>query len=481
MARQRILFAFAEVSVTILIGAAVVYGQADPALTEMRTVHLTVDQGAPLWLSLEKKLPAKQVGEPVEAKLVEPLYAFDRVVAPAGSKITGHVVKVEPVSRQKRTRAIMAGDFTPLREAQIEFDTLVLQDGTHVPLRTKVSAGLPAVVHLEKPANASTKTKGRTSEMTDRAKQEIQTKRQEAMDAIKAPGKIARLEQEVKTRAKARALALLPYHSQTMPVGTRFNAELLTPLDFGTVTIPAQDLIKVGSPEIPAGTVHARLTTPLSSATAQPGQPVEAVVSQPMFSADHHLWLPVGTRLDGTVTQAQAARRFDRNGSLRFNFRRMVPPSGVVQTVEGNLTAVDAASAAHIKLDEEGGAHATQPKSGYILPVLDVALAMSTLEGGDRKDIEEHTGPDANNGDAVTGGIGFGMIGAVMSATNRMAARGFGLYGAAWGVYSKFIARGNEVVFPMDTPLEISLASHGDHQKAPAAASKFTALSQAIP
>ena len=70
-------------------------------------------------------IPSAILGEPVEATLTEPLYAFDRVVVPAGSQVLGHVTKVDPVSHQKRMRAILAGDFTPLRESQIEFDTLV--------------------------------------------------------------------------------------------------------------------------------------------------------------------------------------------------------------------------------------------------------------------------------------------------------------------------------------------------------------------
>jgi hypothetical protein len=289
------------------------------------------------------------------------------------------------------------------------------------------------------------------------------------MDAIKGPGKMDR----VKATVKARALAMLPYHSQTMPVGTRFDAELLAPLDFGTMICAAQDLVKIGSSESPVGVVHARLITPLSSATAQRGKPVEAVLSQPMFTSDHLLILPVGSRLEGTVLQAQPARRFDRNGSLRFTFRRIVPPSGAGQSVEGNLSGVAANRESHIKLDAEGGAHATTPKSSYILPLLDVMLASSTLDGLDHKAHLEHRrydGPDPGRG--ATGGIGFGLIGTVAALSSHLAATTFGFYGAAWGVYTRFIARGDEVVFAMDTPMEITLGSHSGPPKEAAGASK---------
>lgn len=439
---------------------------------DMRTIRLIVDQGAPMWLALAKPLPAKKAGEAVESRLIEPLYAFDRVVVPAGTQVLGRVTKVEPVSRQARTRAILAGDFTPLREAQIEFDTLVLKDGKQLPMQTKVSAGLPEVVHLESHSAGSMKHQSQTQQITELAREEIKARRQKAMDIIKNPGKMDR----VKATVKARALAMLPYHSQTMPVGTRFDAELLAPLDFGTIVVPALDLVKIGSSASPVGVAHARLITPLSSATTQRGKPVEAILSQPMFTGDHHLILPVGSRLEGIVLQAQPARRFDRNGSLRFTFRRIVPPSGVTQSVEGNLSGVAANRESHIKLDAEGGAHATTPRSSYVLPLLDVMLASSTLDGLDRKAHMEHRhydGPDP--GRATTGGIGFGLIGTVAALSSHVAATTFGMYGAAWGVYTRFIARGDEVVFAMDTPMEITLGSHSSPPKDNTPELKFTA------
>jgi hypothetical protein len=355
-----------------------------------------------------------------------------------------------------------------LRDAQIEFDTLVFKDGKRMPMQTKVSAGLPPIVHLESASPDAGKRQSQARQVTDLAKQEINARRQEAMDAVKSPGKMKRI--------KERLLALLPYHSQTMPEGTRFDAELLAPLDFGTVTCPAQDLVRIGSGEAPVGVVHARLITPLSSATSQRGNTVEAVISQPMYTADHHLILPVGSRLEGTVLQATPARRMNRTGSLRFTFHRAVPTSGMAQIVEGSLSGVAANRDDHIKLDAEGGAHATHPKSGYVLPMLDVALASSTLDGLDHHAHLEHRhydGPDP--GRAATGGIGFGLIGTAAALSSHIAATTFGFYGAGWGVYRRFIARGTEVVFPMDTPMEITLGSHGGKPKEPSPERKLTA------
>lgn len=41
--------------------------------------------GAPLRVYLTKRL-SKRLDQPVEAKLIDPLFAFDRQVAPAGSR-----------------------------------------------------------------------------------------------------------------------------------------------------------------------------------------------------------------------------------------------------------------------------------------------------------------------------------------------------------------------------------------------------------
>lgn len=444
------------------------FGQTD-APGNTHAIRLIVDKGAPLWLALAKPLPAQHAGETVEARLVEPIYAFDRIVVPAGTRVLGRVTKIVPASHQVRERAILAGDFTPLRDAQIEFDTLVFQDGKRMPMQTRVSAGLPDVVHLESASADAKKRQSQASQVKELAKQEINARRQETMDAIKGPGKMKRV--------KERALAMLPYHSQTIPEGARFDADLLAPLDFGTVNCPAQDLVKIGSSESPVGVVHARLITPLSSATAQRGKPVEAVISQPMYTADHHLILPVGSRLEGTVLQATPARRMNRMGSLRFTFRSAVPPAGMAQAVEGNLSGVAASRNDHIKLDAEGGAHATHAKSGYVLPVLDVMLASSTLDGLDHKaHIQHDAGGGHDPGRAATGGIGFGLIGTVAALSSHFAAAGFGFYGAGWGVYNRFIARGTEVVFPMDTPMEITLGSHGGKPKGTAVEHQFTTM-----
>ena len=89
---------------------------------------LHVPSGAPLRLYLTSRV-SKRVGAPVEAKLMDPTFAFDRQVIPAGTIALGRVSRTQAVGKWQRLAAILNGDFTPIRRAQVEFTTLKLPDG----------------------------------------------------------------------------------------------------------------------------------------------------------------------------------------------------------------------------------------------------------------------------------------------------------------------------------------------------------------
>jgi hypothetical protein len=205
----------------------------------------------------------------------------------------------------------------------------------------------------------------------------------------------------------------------------------------------------------PANTeLHARLTSELSSATNQRDDKVEAVLTEPVYSADHHLVLPEGTRLLGSILVATPARKLAQNGELRFTFKEVQLASGVKRPMRGQLTAADATKTANVKIDEEGGAHATESKAKSLVPLAIVMLAQSTGES-------DHDGLNGNSGGSVNNGVaggGFGLMGRLLalSAGSRMVAYGIGYYGAARSIYSHFIARGHDVVFPRDTQIEIT-------------------------
>jgi type IV secretory pathway VirB10-like protein len=432
-----------------------------------QTVALTVAKGSPLQVALDREVRVKKVGQTVHARVVEPIYAFDRIVVPVGSEIIGDVTKIEAVSGGKRTEAALNADFTPRRKVEVNFHELVLADGRHLPLHTSVTPGSGQVIELVTAANAKEKkdsVKDKASEKTKEAKQQAHQEWDNAMKQLNTPGKIRRLERYGE--------AQLPVHRQYIPAGTVYFAELEESLDFGNevMTVPMASSIGNALPE--GSVVHARLITPLSSATAHKGQDVEAVLSQPLMDGER-LILPQGSRLKGTVKQAAPARRMKKNGQLRIAFSELVPPDGVEQKIVSTLEGVQAGKNANVKLDSEGGAEATTSKSRYLGTAVSLGLAMVSARGGHDRD-----GDGGNNGGAAGGLGGFKLVGMIMGAAVRSRAFGttMGAYGAAVSVYTHFVARGREVEFPKNTAMQIGIGTRAAtatppaHEEVPSAA-----------
>src|SRR6266478_5556018 len=410
----------------------------------LHTVDLTVAKGAPMQVALDREVRLRKVGQPVHARIVEPVYAFDRIVVPTGSEIVGEVTKIETLSGGKRTLAALNADFTPLRKVEVGFHELVLPDGRRFPLHASVTPGSGQVIELVTAANEKEKknrVKDTASEKTKQAKQQAHQEWDNAMKQLKTPGKIRRLERYGE--------AQLPVHRQYIPAGTVYFAELEDPLDFGSVVMTASMASSLGA-ELPEGSVvHARLVTPLSSATSHKGQDIEAVLSQPLMDGDR-LILPQGSRLKGTVKQAQPARRMKKNGQLRIAFSELVPPDGIDQKIVSTLEGVQAGKDANVKLDSEGGAEATTSKSRYLATAMSIGLATMA------------TGDDAHDGAAGGSAVGgFKLVGIVMGvvARSRAFSTTMGAYGAAVSVYSNFIARGREVEFPKNTAMQVGIGT----------------------
>jgi hypothetical protein len=186
---------------------------------------------------------------------------------------------------------------------------------------------------------------------------------------------------------------------------------------------------------------------------------VEAVVTEPLFSPDHHLLVPEGTHLSGDVVKAQRARRFHRNGKLLFVFRRVEIPQAPSRSVQGYVEEVEANASGHLALDAEGAAHATSPKSRFIFPAIAAAVAGLSLH----QDYNEQGVPDQDfGGRAESGAVGLGVIGTVLAQTSRPLASGIAFSGAAFSIYRNFLGRGQEVSLPADTPLQVSIQSHAE-------------------
>jgi hypothetical protein len=441
---------------------------------ETPKISLSVPAGAPLRLYLTKRA-SKRIGAPVEAKLLESVFAFDQEVLPAGTVALGEVSRVHPVPKMQRFRAIVNGDFTPLRRAEVEFTTLILPDGRKLSTHTVETVGLNSIYREpSKKKNQKATPQNPTGGLLGTAKQTakdkingaINSRSQGIADLVRGPNK--------KEKFVDFLWAKLPYHPQYLRRGTRLDAALRGPMQFGFESVKPGDLAELGSQPLPDSVVHARLLTALNSSSATQGQAVEAVVSAPLFSPDHKLLLPEGAQLIGTVVMAKKARSFHRGGQLRFNFQRVDLPQEAANLkslgpaplpapmrVQASLEAAEGSGPAPVKVDSEGGVQAKESKTRFIAPVISLLLASRAADN----DAGHHnaagaTGGDANiSGRTLGGGMGFGMLGAAVSQSSRYVGMAFGYYGLAWSVYSNVVARGGEVQFDKDAMMDIKLGA----------------------
>jgi hypothetical protein len=406
----------------------------------------TVPSGVPLRVALERRIIIRHVGEPIQGRLVEPVYVFDRVALPAGSVVEGHIAAIGGVPARRRLAAILSGNFTPPREVRAQFDALILRDGSRFPLHTALSHGTAHTLRTAAPP----KTRAGNSSAPRSDRNGFAGMDRAAIRAFTAPGKMARL--------KSTLLGMLPYQRQTWTAGTLFNAVLQEPL---TGLPPTQIELPSDSPaaaQPAAQEVHARLLAPISSATVRKGAPVEAAVTRPLFAAGHTLLIPEGSLLLGEVVDAHPARRLHRNGNVHFVFHQIQLPSGAVHRIQGYLDGIEADFDAHLALDSEGAARARSPKTRFIFPAIAIAATGLSFH----QDINAQGVPDRDSaGRAESGAVGLGLIGTVLAQASRRLASGIAFSGAAFSVYSTFLARGDDVVLPANTPLQVSLKSRG--------------------
>src|SRR5882672_8347984 len=103
---------------------------------------LVVEPGNDFRAALEKGVRLKAPGQPITARLLEPVYTGEVLAIPAGSAIKGHVSAISTSPMRKRARRLLNGDFTPPKTAHVTFDQLVLSDGMMVPIHSDSAVGL---------------------------------------------------------------------------------------------------------------------------------------------------------------------------------------------------------------------------------------------------------------------------------------------------------------------------------------------------
>jgi hypothetical protein len=216
-----------------------------------------------------------------------------------------------------------------------------------------------------------------------------------------------------------------------------------------------------GSAPAPDSILNARLVTPLDSIASTKGARIEARLTQPVFSADHRLILPEGTSLRGEVTFSQPARRFHRNGKLRFLFESVHVPDAPEQALLGSLYSVESGSGSRLAIDEEGGATSTSSNARFVAPAIGALVLAASMHGALETGSDSPV-PETIYGSPVSnlagGFLGLAAVGAAVAQLSHPAAVALSAYGLARTGYSAIFGKGRDVAFPTDTSIQIRLA-----------------------
>jgi hypothetical protein len=384
---------------------------------ELSPNTMIVDSGSDLRGKLDKGLRITRAGEPITARLVEPVYVGTVLAIPKGSTIQGRVSTVSTAPWSKRTGRLLNGDFTPPRIAHVTFDNLVLSDGKSLPIHTATTVGISGV------KTAQYLPKSQRPGARDLVK--------DAVGPVREPNKLQRLREA--------GLRSLPYHPEYLDQGTIFDAVLLDPI---TMPVAVQSQAEVDPPS-GENYLRARLLTPLKSRMIARGEPIEAVVSEPYYNAYHSLLYPAGTKLEGTVSKAKSAGWMKRNGALLFSFHSVLATDGTVRSLSATVTEVEAAGSQGLAIGQEGDLKA---KTSILIQL----RAPLSLIGPSTALTDSTAWSRAGNG-----GRGFGLLGAGAAQASVATAAGLGYYGAVMQIYKAFFAKGSNVELPANTPIAL--------------------------
>lgn len=394
----------------------------------------TIKSGSRIEVKIDQQVRMRR-GKPVEARTVYPIYLDNRLVLPAGTEVKGKIAQLRPVSRKTRLQALQHADFTPLHQAILSFNSLVLRDGAIVPVQASTSRGGIDVVRFDtRPPKPGRRPPSRMRRWASTLANQEKAMVTGYTGLRKWP------------RFKRFVFSQLPLHPQYVDAGLQYTLRLSQPLTLPFVDAPpaTKPPEKTGNQLQHAAIVSAKLLTPIDSNIAVQGTPVKAIVTQPLLNAKNQVEVPQNTMLVGMVTQAKPARSLARDGTLRFAFRQMEFPAGYTQQVHGTAEAVMADRKQNLQIDAEGGAKA-QPKSTL------APIALSLLAAEASHDDELTTDATASNGFALLGHF------MVLAPGSQYIAASMAAMAASHSIYNRFLRHGTDVSFPRNTRIEIAV------------------------
>jgi hypothetical protein len=322
------------------------------------------------------------------AHTIEPLYQSNQLAVPVGAKLVGKIAQVSGAPRKERFAAAAHGDFSAMHNARLEFDQLILPHGVELELAAAPAEEGNDVVRFRS-ANS------KRPSFFHRVWADVVNEKNSAVNTVTAPNKVGRL--------KWYLYHQLPWHPESLRPGAQYDVSLLKPL--GGIGWPATGPIaphplQENRPRRDSLVVHSRLRTELSSRTTKENAPLLAVATEPAVDSRNKVEIPQRALLQGSVLRARKARRFGRNGALRFNFNRIVLPGDPPQKIIRTPVALDGRSSQNLKIDTEGGVEPDSNK-GIVAPLAMGLLAASALHDD-----------EASLGHATSASNGFGLTSA---------------------------------------------------------------------
>ncbi len=398
-------------AVEVPVALCVLLLSISPVPLAAQKESVTIPSGTPLCIASEQHY-AMKVGQRIEGRLVYPVYRADTVAIPSSTLLRGTVIKLT-ADQSRRVKSRFDGDFTPFHTPVVHFDEFTLSNGTLAPFASDNATDGASVLRLATPVRRTRRSF--ISQPVIVAKQRVK----EQVKVFSAPGRGDRLLQYFYHQ--------LPYHPERIEAGTSWTIETTEPLTLtaGSFFEPVRGNASAhdtkaptassASPDADRWLIHAYLPQTVTSATAQKGGEIRAVVLEPIFNADSTVAVPEGATMVGAITQAQPARSFGRRGKLRFSFRQMLLPDGPSQSVQGTVVAAATRKSDNLQMDSEGGVEPESQKR-VIVPLVLGLLASRTLEH------ENEVGHNA------TGANGLGLAGRLVGtlASSQKVAAGIG-------------------------------------------------------
>lgn len=383
-----------------------------------------------------------QEGRVIQGRLLEPMYADNNLVIPSGAVLDGKIAAVRPAARGKRLDAKFHGDFTPLREPVLHWSAVSRNDGSRYSLIAESGAGAGSTLYFRSVCGGHISLFRRTwSALIGR--------KDAAVSTVTTPNRLQRLEKFFWSQ--------MPYRLQYVEAGTQYEMVLKADLQVPAESRIARVSLYEQKPLDQLVSVHSRLCSDLDSARAKAGDPVEAVVTQPVFDTANQLIIPQDSILHGTVLRAIPSGPWGRSGVLRFSFAEVSLPSGFRQNVVATPTAIESSPDTKMAMDEEGGV-AQQTNRSIVAPLVMGLLSASAL-GDD----------DGGLGKTAVSSNGFALVGrlAAIGIGSRYVGGSIGAVATGRSIYTRWLAHGKNAHFGNGTEVLLEMSPAHAHRMAP--------------